>query len=92
MPKKNFKRKKIYFSVEAPDAKEVFLMGDFNKWDPTVHPMKNDGTGVWTKSILVSPGRYEYKFLVDGQWREDPGNQLICPNCFGTINNILDFS
>lgn len=89
---KNIRKKVASFSVEAPDAKEVILMGDFNNWDPMVHPMENDGNGVWTRSIMVTPGKYEYKFLVDGQWKEDPGNELACLNCFGTMNSILDLN
>jgi len=86
------KEKKVSFSIKAPEAKEVILMGDFNNWDPMLQPMENDGNGVWTTSIIVSPGKYEYKFLVDGQWKEDPGNEQTCPNCFGTTNSILDLS
>ena len=86
------KRKKASFSIEAPVAKEVILLGDFNQWDPKVHPMENDGNGVWAKSIMISPGKYEYKFLIDGQWKEDPGNEQTCPNRFGTMNSILNLS
>jgi len=87
-----FKNKKVSFSIKAPAAKEVILMGDFNKWDPKVHPMENDGNGIWTKSIMISPGKYEYKFLIDGQWKEDPVNEQICLNCFGTMNSILNLN
>ena len=59
------KRRKIMFSFDSSDAKEVILMGDFNKWNPKKHPMKRDGNGVWTKAVMLFPGNYEYKFLVD---------------------------
>jgi hypothetical protein len=39
---------------------------------------------------MLSPGNYEYKFLVDGQWKEDPQNDQLHPNCFGTYNNIIN--
>ncbi|MFC1817278.1 isoamylase early set domain-containing protein [Thermodesulfobacteriota bacterium] len=84
------KRKRVSFSIEAPVAEQVVLMGDFNKWDPNVHPMKNHGNGIWTKSVIIPPGEYEYKFLIDGDWKEDPGNEKTCPNCFGTLNSILN--
>jgi 1,4-alpha-glucan branching enzyme len=86
------KRKKISFSVQAPEAKEVLLMGDFNNWDPKANPMKNDGWGVWSKSVLLSPGTYEYKFLIDGQWKEDMANDKYCLNCYGTTNSIVDLA
>ena len=47
-------------------------MGDFNNWDPNVHLIKNDGKGIWTKSVMIPPGKYEYKFLIDGDWKESP--------------------
>lgn len=90
--KQEIKDKKVSFSITDPIAKEVILMGDFNKWDPKMHPMENDGNGVWSKSIMISPGTYEYKFLIDGQWKEDPGNAQTCPNSFGTLNSILNLT
>jgi 1,4-alpha-glucan branching enzyme len=64
-------------------------MGDFNKWNASVHPMKKDKNGVWKKVTMLIPGRHEYRFLVDGQWRSAPNNDQTCPNRFGTSNNIL---
>ena len=89
-PKKKIKRQKITFSFESSDAKEVILMGDFNNWNPKKHPMKKDDNGKWTKAVLLPPGQYEYKFLVDGQWKEDPQNERICSNKFGSYNNVVN--
>ena len=86
------KRRKINFVYEAPDAKAVFLSGSFNDWSLKKHPMKNNGKGVWTRTLLLSPGSYEYKYFVDGQWREDPGNERRCSNCFGGMNNVVQVS
>jgi 1,4-alpha-glucan branching enzyme len=90
--KQKIKRKKASFAIEAPLAEKVVLMGDFNHWNPNVHPMKNDGKGIWTKAVIIPPGRYEYKFLIDGDWRKDPGNEQTCPNCFGTLNSVFHLS
>lgn len=79
----------VTFSIKAPEAKQVVLMGDFNNWDPEMHPMKSTGDGVWKKKLKLAPNQYEYKFLVDGEWKEDPGNGQVCANCFGTRNNVL---
>jgi len=87
--KEKAKRRRSTFSLEAPNAKEVAIGGDFNKWNAKAHPMKKGETGMWKKMIMLPPGRYEYKFLVDGQWRNDPKNEQACPNCFGSQNNIL---
>jgi len=85
-------RQKFMFLLEKVEANEVILMGDFNKWNPKKHPMKNDGNGTWNKIVMLYPGRYEYKFLVDGEWREDPRNDQVCLNRFGTQNNILNLT
>lgn len=91
-PKKKIKRKKITFSIDLSGAKKVILMGDFNNWNPKKHLMKQDRNGVWNKAVIIPPGNYEYKFLVDGQWKEDPQNDQTCLNCFGTYNNILNLT
>jgi len=90
--KKKIKRKKVTFSVDLSGAKEVILMGDFNHWNSKKHLMKKDGNGVWNKAVILPPGNYEYKFLVDGQWKEDPQNDQTCLNCFGSYNNILNLT
>jgi 1,4-alpha-glucan branching enzyme len=87
--KPKIKRRRMTFSIEAFEAKEVALAGDFNNWDLKTHPMKNDGNGIWNKTLMLSPGTYEYKFLIDGNWKEDPHNYQTCPNGFGTHNSVL---
>lgn len=90
--KPRIKRRKVIFSLEANNATEVILMGDFNSWNPKKHPMKRDENGVWEKVVIIPPGKYEYKFLVDGRWKEDPQNDQRCFNCYGTYNNLLNVS
>ena len=87
--KKKTRRKKMTFSIDLSGAAEVFLMGDFNRWDPKKHPMKRNGNGEWSKSVILRPGDYEYKFLADGKWEEDPKNSRTCINAFGTLNNVF---
>jgi len=67
-------------------------MGDFNNWNPKKHSMKSDGKGTWNKTLVLSPGKYEYKFLIDGEWREDPQNDQTCTNSFGTKNSIFNLT
>jgi 1,4-alpha-glucan branching enzyme len=83
------KKRRIKLSLDAPDAEEVDLVGDFNQWNPKMHPMKQQYDGTWSKILMLPPGRYEYKFLVDGEWQEDPENGLMITNCFGTRNSVL---
>jgi 1,4-alpha-glucan branching enzyme len=84
------KMQKVTFSFEGNGAREVFLLGDFNNWNPTSHQMNNNGNSVWKKTVMIPSGKHEYKFLADGQWTEDPLNDQTCPNCFGTYNSVLN--
>jgi len=87
--KEKTKNRRVTFLLEAPEAKEVLVGGDFNTWNARAHPMKQDESGVWKKMLMLPPGKYEYKFLVDGRWRNDPKNDQMCPNCFGSQNNVI---
>jgi 1,4-alpha-glucan branching enzyme len=88
--KQQIKQRKVDFLIDAPGASRVILVGDFNKWDTKSQPMKNNGNSLWIDSIMIPPGMYEYKFLIDGEWEEDPENEQMCPNCFGTFNSVLN--
>lgn len=68
--------RKIHFELFAPEAKNVFLAGDFNDWDIHSHPMKKNSEGIWEINIDLIPGVYEYRFLVDRKWKNDP-NYII---------------
>ena len=87
--KQRGKKRRVSFSLDASTANKVSLGGDFNNWDTQAHLMRKDTNGVWKKTLMLPPARYEYKFLVDGRWRNDPKNDQTCPNCFGTLNNVL---
>jgi 1,4-alpha-glucan branching enzyme len=89
MPKKIIKRRRLTFTLDAPGAKEVMLVGDFNKWDNKAHPMRKNDKGIWNKIVMLSPGMHEYKFLVDGEWWHDPNNDQRCYNEYGTQNSVI---
>ncbi len=82
------KAKKVQFEFLAPEALKVFLAGDFNNWDTSVNPMKKDKKGVWKTAFSLKPGRYEYRFLVDGNWENDPSCCDCVPNEFGSMNCV----
>ncbi len=82
------KTKKVPFEFVASDAKKVFVAGDFNNWDPKSNLMKKDKKGVWTATVSLKPGRYEYRFLVDGNWVNDPACCDCVPNEFGSQNCV----
>lgn len=56
----------------APLAKSVSLVGDFNRWDATSHPMKKTPSGSWTLSLQLTHGHHRYAFMVDGTLTLDP--------------------
>ncbi len=82
------KTKKIPFEFVAPGAQKVSLAGDFNNWDPKTNLMKKDKKGVWKVTVSLKPGRYEYRFLVDGNWVNDPACCDCVPNEFGSQNCV----
>lgn len=69
----------VIFTLKAPAAKEVFLVGDFNSWNPTVEPMALEGDEFVVRLFLVA-GTYRYKFVVDGTPMLDPDNRGSAPD------------
>jgi 1,4-alpha-glucan branching enzyme len=67
----NSRGRKVEFVLPAPEGKEVYLAGEFNGWDPQSLPMVRDEGGAWEAEMELLPGRYEFKPLIDGAWRED---------------------
>jgi chromosome partitioning protein len=81
----------VLFSARFEGAKKVLIAGDFNNWSPMSTPM-NNGTipGVWITKLPLYPGRYRYRFVVDGKWMTDPNNSYVEANQFGELNNIVE--
>ena len=66
----------VTFTLDAPGAEHVLLAGDFNEWTldgSEMHP----SDGVWTKVMKLPPGRYRYRYVVDGRWQHDPTNAAL---------------
>jgi hypothetical protein len=70
------------------NAKNVFLAGDFNNWDRGSMPMKKEN-GDWVFNVHLSPGKHLYKFIVDGEWINDPNNPLWEQNEHNTGNSVI---
>lgn len=90
MIKKGSTKKTVVFELLAPTAAQVFLTGDFNLWSETDMPMRRDRSGIWRASLNLRPGRYEYKFIVDGQWWTDPANNSTSSNTLGSLNSVRE--
>ena len=84
------KGKKVSFQVTAEPGSEVFVAGSFNDWNPTQCRMRdNPGSGHCKTTLVLPPGRHEYKFVVNGEWRVDPACAESVPNDYGALNSIL---
>ena len=79
----------INFICIAPEAKEVFLVGDFNNWQPAGHPMKRNVDGSWHLSVSLGHGGHHYQFLIDGQRKNDPRAQGLARNAAGEKVSML---
>ena len=66
----------VLFSLVAPEANDVELVGSFNDWDRE-HGIKlaRNSNGVWHATLDLTPGRHLYKYVIDGAWRADPANE-----------------
>jgi 1,4-alpha-glucan branching enzyme len=84
------KRMEVEFSLTAPDAKKVYLVGDFNDWAAEKDRMKKDEEGVWRLRVALTLGRHEYRFVVDGEWIEDPENPNTVDNPYGGVNSVME--
>ncbi|MFT5085991.1 MAG: 1,4-alpha-glucan branching enzyme [Candidatus Latescibacterota bacterium] len=88
MPEKKMKKRKV-FQIAAPEANAVYLAGDFNGWKPDVRPLKEGRNGIWKTTLTLPPGIYEYRFVVDGEWCDDPRCDEKAPNSLGSENCLL---
>ncbi len=81
----------VRFTLQAPEAMEVYIAGDFNGWNPAQDALEKDETGTWAVTIPLKPGRYEYKFVVDGGeiWKHDITNPLWSNDPYGGRNSIV---
>ncbi|MBW2264109.1 MAG: hypothetical protein JRG91_19265 [Deltaproteobacteria bacterium] len=80
----------LELSIAAEAASRVTLVGDFNGWsEEGLELADEDGDGVWTIEIDASPGRYRYRFLVDGEtWVMDPGADTLVDDGFGGMDSV----
>jgi chromosome partitioning protein len=80
----------VLFALESSQAKDVRVVGNFNEWNPDkALPLIRQKGGVWKKGMYLDAGNYQYKFVVDGEWINDPHNARSIPNEFGESNSLL---
>ncbi|MGB7747988.1 MAG: glycogen-binding domain-containing protein [Verrucomicrobiia bacterium] len=83
--------REVAFVLSSPEAEEVYLCGDFNEWSPGSLPMVRHGEDHWwEKRLALAPGRYEYKFIVNGVWIHNPDAAENVPNIHGSLNSVVE--
>jgi len=90
MAKKIKSGHKQTFRIRAPGAERVQVVGDFTHWQQSPINLKPEADGLWQASVSLPPGTYHYRFLVDGQWRDDPECTLRVANPFGSENMVRE--
>jgi 1,4-alpha-glucan branching enzyme len=83
-------KKKETFSLVAPEASRVLLAGDFTGWEENPVGLKKQKDGTWKATITLEAGPHEYRFIVDGQWRDDDQCGLRRSNPFGATNCVRE--
>lgn len=87
----NVYSKEKRFNFFAPNAKEVYVVGDFNNWKiDDSSRLEIDDEGEWGKAFYLLPGQYRYKFVVDGLWFWDPQNTEKEPNPYGDFDSVFN--
>ena len=81
--------KNVTFTVHADKGKAVYVAGEFNKWNPTAKKMAYKA-GIYTATVKLAAGTYQYKFVIDGTWCADPENVNAVANDQGTFNSVIE--
>lgn len=96
MAKATVKKKKVVLNFEGEKGSEVLVAGSFNDWDlqpkkkgNKAKVLKEKDGGQFTINMFLPEGEYEYKFFVNGEWKEDSNAEVRKQNVFGTFNSIL---
>lgn len=85
-------KKKESFELADPNASNVLLVGDFTGWEQNPIPLKRGKDGIWKTSVPLEPGQHQYRFLVDGQWRDDAQCTWHAVTTFGSENCVREVS
>jgi Glycogen recognition site of AMP-activated protein kinase len=89
LDKRSSAEKRVELVCKLPQARSVAVAGTFNNWDCKKTPMVKDSSTGWKTTLTLLPGRYEYRFVVDGQWVNDPEAKESATNPFGSTNSVL---
>jgi 1,4-alpha-glucan branching enzyme len=77
------------FIVHSKTANDVRITGDFTDWSPEGIPLREGKNGEWKTTLGLTPGEYQYRLILDGEWSDDPEALARVPNIYGGENCIL---
>ncbi|MFO7915691.1 MAG: isoamylase early set domain-containing protein [Candidatus Krumholzibacteriales bacterium] len=82
--------KEVTLVLNREECSEVSVIGSFNNWDPEATPMKRNGSGIWEATVILEPGKYSYKFLIDNRLKiTDPLSEQQENDGFGGTNSVI---
>lgn len=81
--------KAVFLRTNIPHAEKVVLTGDFTNWSPTGIPLRRGWENDWHATLKLPPGEYQYRLIVDGQWKDHEEARMRVPNAYGSENCIL---
>jgi chromosome partitioning protein len=81
-------REGVVFTLDAPGVSRVQLAGDFNSWVPDENEMRFIH-GIWQAVVPLAPGKYRYRYVVDGHWQSDPLNDAVELSPYGEPDSVL---
>jgi hypothetical protein len=82
--------KEIVFALQVGQAQEVQLVGNFTDWQKNPIKLRQATDGSWRTKVILPAGRHLYRYLVDGQWHDDPAHGERVPNVFGSSDLVID--
>jgi 1,4-alpha-glucan branching enzyme len=83
---------RVTFKMLALDGCDCLcLVGEFDEWNETAHPMQRAADGTWSLTLELKPGRdYQYRYRTDtGVWHTDPTADVSVPNPYGFENSVV---
>ncbi len=80
----------VVLTFYAPDARTVAVAGSFNDWNPQANPLEHATDGEWSIRLMLRSGQYEYRFVVDGVWADDPKAAARAANPYGGLNSVVN--
>ncbi len=80
----------VTFTIIAPEAKDVYVVGEFNNWMMNEASRMERHNGAWVRKVTLGHGRHRYRFVIDGNWTEDQSNPVKEMNPYGQMDSLVE--